>query len=142
MQRNHERGVAILNSGAMHILDFWVRVIPQHSGAAILNSGVPTTLNLRYGRTNEIMRMISISWKISKSGATTVRAQSRTLYARPRDSIAIPASLMRGDLASNEQSRSKSTGTDQGMGKLQILSPGKSKTTGKRTGTHPKLVEE
>ena len=23
-------GIAILNSGAMHILDFWVRVIPNH----------------------------------------------------------------------------------------------------------------
>ena len=46
---------------------------------------------------NEIMRMISIFQKISKSGATAVRAQSLTLYAPPRDSIAIPASLMRGD---------------------------------------------
>ena len=45
------------------------------------------------------MRMISNFWKISKSGATAVRAQSLTFYAPPRDSIAIPASLMRGECA-------------------------------------------
>ena len=33
MQRNHAHGLAILNSGAMRILCFWVRVIPQPSGA-------------------------------------------------------------------------------------------------------------
>ena len=43
------------------------------------------------------MRMISIFGKISKSGGTAARAQSLTFYAPPRDSIAIPASLMRGD---------------------------------------------
>ena len=78
----------------MHILYFWVRVIPQPSGAAILNSGVPMALNLRSGKKNEIMRMISIVWKISKFGATAVL----TFYAPPRDSIAVPASLMRGDI--------------------------------------------
>ena len=97
MHRYRAHGFAILNSGAVHILDFWVRVIPQPSGAAILNSGVPMALNLRSGRKNEIMRMISIFCKISKSGAAAVRAQSLTFYAPARDSIAIPASLMRGD---------------------------------------------
>ena len=43
------------------------------------------------------MRMISSFWKISKSGATAAHAHSLTFYAPPRDSIAIPASLMRGD---------------------------------------------
>ena len=46
--KKRAHGVEILNSGAMHILDFWVRVIPHRSGAAILNSGVPMALNLRY----------------------------------------------------------------------------------------------
>ena len=54
-------------------------------------------LNLRSGREHKIIRMISIFRRISKSGATAVRAQSLTLYAPPRDSIAIPAPLMRGD---------------------------------------------
>ena len=103
MQRNRAHGLAILNSGAVHILDFWVKVIPQPSGAAILNSGVPMALNLRSGRKNEIMHMISIFRKISKSGAMAARAQSITFYAPPRDSIAIPASLMRGDLSSQHQ---------------------------------------
>ena len=86
--------------------------------AAILNSGVPTAPNLRFGRKNEIMRMISIFWKIrqnqiarmisifrkiSKSGATAVRPQSLTFYAPPRDSIAIPASLMRVDKVSKTE---------------------------------------
>ena len=84
-------GIAILNTGAIHILDFWVRVIPQPSGAAILNSGVPMAPNLRSGRKHEIMRMIPISWKISKSGSTAVRAQSLAFYATLRDSE------MRGD---------------------------------------------
>ena len=57
-------GIAILNSGGLHILHFWVRVIPHPSGAAILNSGVQWVLNLRTTRRNEIMRMISISKKI------------------------------------------------------------------------------
>ena len=82
----------------MHILDFWVRGIPQPSGAAILNSGVPEALNLRFGRKNEIMRMISIFQKIVNSGATAVHAHPLTFYAPPRDSIAIPAFLMRGDI--------------------------------------------
>ena len=43
------------------------------------------------------MRMISSFWKISKSGATAARAHSLTFYAPSRDSIAIPASLMRGN---------------------------------------------
>ena len=71
---------------------------PQPSHAAILSSGVPMALNLRSGRENEVMRMISIFQKISKRGATAVRAQSLTFHAPPRDSIAIPASLMRGDV--------------------------------------------
>ena len=88
----------MLNSGAMHILYFWVRVIPKPSGVAILNSRVPMALNLSSGSKNEILRMISIFWKISKSAAMAVRAQSLTFYAPPRDSIAIPASLMRGNI--------------------------------------------
>ena len=94
---NCAQGFAILNPGAVHILNFSVSVFPQTSDAAILNSGVPMALKLRSGKKNEIMRMISIYQKISKSGATAVRAQSLILYAPPRDSIAIPASLMRGD---------------------------------------------
>ena len=72
-------GGAIFNSGAMHILDFdfWVGVIPQPSGAAILNSGVATALNLRSGRKNEIMRTISIFLKNSNSGATAVHGELR-----------------------------------------------------------------
>ena len=50
IQRNRAHGYAILNSGAMHILDFCVRLISHPSGAAILNSGVPTALKLRSGR--------------------------------------------------------------------------------------------
>ena len=89
--------LAIVNSGAMHIVYFWVRVTPQPSGAAILNPEVPMALNLRSGRKNEIMRMIPFFQTIAECGATAVRAQSLTFYAPPRDSIAIPASLMRGD---------------------------------------------
>ena len=81
IKQNRAHGFAILNSGAMHILNFWVSVIPQSSGAAILNSGVPMALNLRSGSKNEIMRMISVFQKISKSGATAVRTQSLTFYA-------------------------------------------------------------
>ena len=85
---------------SLHILDFWVRVFPQpSSGAAILNSGVPTALNLRSGRKNKIMRMISIFQKISNLRAMAVHAHPLTFYAPPRDSIAIPASLMRGEVA-------------------------------------------
>ena len=69
----------------------------QWAWATILNSGDPTALNLRSGRKNEIMRMISSFQKISKSVAMAARADSLTFYAPPRDSIAIPASLMRGD---------------------------------------------
>ena len=67
-------GIAILNSGAVHILDFWVRAIPHPSSAAILNSGVQWALNLRSAWKNEIMRMISIVQEISKSGAMPARA--------------------------------------------------------------------
>ena len=84
IQRNRAHGLAILNSGAMHILDFSVRVIPQPSGATILNSRVPMALTLRSGRKNEIMRMISMFWKISKSGATTARAPLLNFYAPAR----------------------------------------------------------
>ena len=37
----------VRNSGAMHILDLWVRVIPHPSGAAIFNSEVQWALSLR-----------------------------------------------------------------------------------------------
>ena len=63
MQRNHTNELAILNSAAMHILDFWVRVIAHPSSAAILNSAVQWVLNLRPGWKNETMRMVSISGK-------------------------------------------------------------------------------
>ena len=53
------------------------------AGAAILNSGVPRALNLISGSKNEIMRMISMFQKISKSGAMAVHAQSLTFYAPP-----------------------------------------------------------
>ena len=62
---------------------FWRIGVPKH-GVAILNSGVPTALNLRIGRKNEIMRMISSFWKIAKSGATAAPAHSLTLYAPAR----------------------------------------------------------
>ena len=77
-------GIAILNSGAMHIFSFCARVIPHASGEAILNSGVQWALNLRPACKNELMRMISTFWKISKSGATAARAQSLMFYASAR----------------------------------------------------------
>ena len=80
-------GIAILNSGAMHVRDFWVRVIPHPSGAAILNSGVQWALNLRPAWRNEIMRMVSTFQKISKSAAMAARAHSLTFY--------VPARLIR-----------------------------------------------
>ena len=52
------------------------------AGASILNSGVTTAHNLRSGRKNEIMRMISIRQKISKSGATAACAHSLTHVLR------------------------------------------------------------
>ena len=81
---------------AMRTHDLWVRVIPHPSGAAILDTGVPWALNPSPAWKNETMRMVSISWTISKSGAIVARAHSPSRH--PRDSIAIPASLMRGDL--------------------------------------------
>ena len=78
MQRGHAHGFAIPNAGAMHILDFWVRLIPHASGAAFLASGVQWALDLRPAWKNEIMRMVSILWKISKFGATAARAHSFT----------------------------------------------------------------
>ena len=63
------------------ILDFWVSVIPHASSTAILNSGVQLALNLRSSWENEIMHMISIFRKISKSGATAAHA---TFYAPAR----------------------------------------------------------
>ena len=77
-------GIAILNSEAMHTLVFWVRIISDPSGAAILNSGVGWALNLSPAWKNELMRMVSIFWKNSKSGATAVRAHSLTFYAPAR----------------------------------------------------------
>ena len=92
----HNSGESVCRSCAqVAILNFKVQT---WAWAAILNSGVPTALNLRFGRRSEIMRMISSCWKISKSGATAARAHALTFYAPPRDSIAIPASLMRGDI--------------------------------------------
>ena len=63
-----------INSGAMHILSFWVRVIPHPTSSAILNSAVQWALNLRSAWKNEIMRMISIWQKILKSEAMAARA--------------------------------------------------------------------
>ena len=60
MQRSHAHGFAILNSGATHILDFWVRAIPHSPGAAILMSGVQWALNLRPARENETMCIVPI----------------------------------------------------------------------------------
>ena len=77
-------GIAIFNPGAVHILDLWVRVIPQTSGAAILDSGVQWALNLRPVWKSETMRMVSIFRKISKIGATAARAHSLTFYAPAR----------------------------------------------------------
>ena len=64
IQRNRAHGLAILNSGAMQILDLWVRVIPHPSSAAILSAGVEWALNLRPGWKNEAMSMVSIVQKI------------------------------------------------------------------------------
>ena len=66
----------------MHIFDFWGH--PPPSSAAILDSGVQWGLNLRPTRRNEIMLMISIFWKISKSGTTAAHAHSLTFYALAR----------------------------------------------------------
>ena len=77
-------GIAILNSGAMHILDFWSRVIPHPSGTAILNSGVQWALSLWPAWKNEATRMISIFQKISKSGAMVAHPPSLTFYAPAR----------------------------------------------------------
>ena len=86
MQRSHAHAFAILTSAAihMHILDFWARVVPHPSDAAILNSGVQWALNLRPTGKHEIMRMVSMFQKISKSGATVARAHSLSFYAPPR----------------------------------------------------------
>ena len=84
MQRSPEQGLAILNSGAMHILDFWVRVIRHVSGATILDSGVQWALNLRPAWKNEIMRMISIFQKKSKFGAVVARPHSLSFCAPAR----------------------------------------------------------
>ena len=73
-QRNHAHAFAILNSGALHTLDFLVSVAPHPPSAATLNSGVQWALKLRSAWKNEIMRMISFLWKISKSGALAARA--------------------------------------------------------------------
>ena len=75
MQRSHAHGFAILNSGAVHILGFWVRVIPIPPGQQSSILGIQWALNLRSACKNEIMRMISIFWKIPKSGAAPVHAQ-------------------------------------------------------------------
>ena len=95
MQRSHAHGFAILHSGAMHILGFWVRVVRHPTSSAILTSGVQWALNLRSAwRTKSCA---SIFQKLSKSEAMAARAHSDSPSTHPRDSIAIPASLMRGD---------------------------------------------
>ena len=73
-------GSQSLNSGAMHILDFWVRVIPHASSAEICNSGVQLALNLRPAWKNETMCIVSIFQEVSTSGATAARAHSLTIY--------------------------------------------------------------
>ena len=80
----------------MPILGFWARVTPHPTSSAIFNSGVQWALNLRSAWKHGIMRMISIFQKISKSGAWR-RALTDSPSTHPRDSIAIPASLMRGE---------------------------------------------
>ena len=82
MQRSHAHGHAILTSATMHIMDFWVRVIPHPSNAAILNSGVRRELNLRPTWKNGIMHMISIFQKISNSGAMVAHAPHLLRTAR------------------------------------------------------------
>ena len=84
MRRSHAHGLAILISGAIHILGFWIRVIPHPTSSVILNSGVQWALDLRHDWKNEIMRMVSNCWKISKSGATAARAHTLTFYAPAR----------------------------------------------------------
>ena len=74
MQRSHAHGFVIPNSGAKHILGFWVRVIPHPTSLAILNSGAQSALNLRSACKNEIMCMISNFQKISKSESMAARA--------------------------------------------------------------------
>ena len=63
---------------------FWARVIPHPTRSAILNLGVQWALNLISSWENEIMRMISIFWKISEYGATAARAHLLTFYAPAR----------------------------------------------------------
>ena len=91
------RGFAILDSGDMHILDVWVRAISHPLGAAILNSGVQWALNLRPAWKHEIMRMVSNFPQHLKNGEPQRPALTHSPSTHPRDSIAIPASLMRGD---------------------------------------------
>ena len=57
---------------------------PPPSSVAILNSGIQWALNLKSAWKNELMRMISIFQKISKSGATAARAHLLTFYAPAR----------------------------------------------------------
>ena len=80
IQRSRAHGLAILNSGATHPR-FLGKGHPPTIRRSNPQSGVPMALNLRSGRKNEIVRMISILRTISKSGATAVRAQSLASYA-------------------------------------------------------------
>ena len=65
-----------------HLWSF--RAIPHPTSPAILNSGAQWALNLRSAWKNEIMRMISIFWEISNSGAMAARADGLTFYAPAR----------------------------------------------------------
>ena len=85
-------GIAILNSGAMHILDCWVRVI-----AAILNLGGQWALNLRSTWKAKPCAWFQFYGK-SQNPEPWRPALTHSPSTHPRDSIAIPASLMRGNL--------------------------------------------
>ena len=92
-------GIAILNCRAMHILDFWVKVIP-HPSDAILSSGVTWALNLRTASTKTKPCAWFHFFRKSQNLEPWRPAFSHSLTHSPsthlRDSIAIPTSLMRG----------------------------------------------
>ena len=74
MQRSHAHGLAILNFGAIHILGFWVRVIPPSHQLNNPQFWSSTGAYPEISLDNEIMRMISIFWEISKFEAMAARA--------------------------------------------------------------------
>ena len=84
MRRSHAHGFAILNSGAMHIFAFWVRVIPITLAQQLSIMEFSGRLAWDQPGKNETMYMVLSFQKISKFGATAARAHSLTFYAPAR----------------------------------------------------------